>query len=230
MEQAICFQKKFCLLLLQHVIRKPKLIHGSSIFDEGVIRRGEENNYCHDAELLCDYLIQQQWISANSKLLVMSEYRSFVKKFRSCFPVYDGVWVESLSGYYELHSRENLFAVFKLCCLSLSGVSNIPPSFSLSSRLLSSHYDDFHSCVRSIYSILVGVPNMSALFDNPRTVAPSFCLLGKGRTLLEDEDFSVWDITSSCYSRRQKLLNRVETRFNCTVTDEKRLIVDFHSL
>ena len=221
-EQVICFQKNLCALLLKHVIRKSKLVRGSSIFDEGVIRHGEETNYCHDAEFLCDYLIQQQWISAASKPLVMSEYRSFVEKFRSCSPVYDGTWVDFLSGYYELHSRENLFTVFKLCCLSLSVVYNIPPPFNLSSLQLSSDYDEFHSCVRSTRSALIGVPNMSGLFNNPRTVGPIFSLLGKGSTLLEDEDFSVWDVTSSCLSRRQLLLNRVDARYICTVTDEER--------
>ena len=39
---------------------------------------------------------------------------------------------------------------------------------------------------------------------------------------MEDEDFSVWHVTSSCLSRRQLLLDRVEARYNCTVTDEER--------
>ena len=173
-KQVICFQKNLCALLLKHVIRKSKLVRASSIFDDRVIRHGEETNYCHDAELLYDYLIQQHWISATSKPLLKSEYRSFVEIFRSCSPVYDGTWIDFLYGYYELHSRENLFTVFKLCCLSLLVVSNIPPSFNLSSLQLSSDYDEFHSCVRSTQSALIGVPNMSGLFNNPRTVDPIF--------------------------------------------------------
>ena len=219
MEQAICIQKNLCVLLLKHVVRKSKLICGSSIVDEGVIRHGEETNYCLDTELLCDYLIQQQWISTNSKLLVMGEFRSFVEKFRSCSPVYDSAWKDFLSGYYELHSREISFVVLKLCCHSLSVVSNIPPSFSRSTLQLSSGFDEFHSGVRSTQSALVGLPNMSGLFNNPRTVPPIFSLLGKGTTLLEDEDVSVWDVTYYCLSRRQILLNRVKVY---TVTDEER--------
>ena len=51
---------------------------------------------------------------------------------------------------------------------------------------------------------------------------PSFLLLGRGKILLENPDYSVWDVSSSCSSRRRRLQNKFESRFTCTVTDEER--------
>ena len=70
-EQAICFYKNFCILLLKHKVSKSKLVRGSSVFDEAVVRYGEEENYAHESELLCDYLVQQKWISHTTKPLVL---------------------------------------------------------------------------------------------------------------------------------------------------------------
>ena len=74
----------------------------------------------------------------------------------------------------------------------------------------------------SVQSSLVGIPNVLGLFSNPRTVAPIFSLFGKRRSLLENPDYSVWEVCSSCSSRRPRLQTKFETRFTCTVTDEER--------
>ena len=196
-EQALCFYKNLCILLLKHKVSKSKLVRGFSVFDEAVIRYGEEVDYVHESELLCDYLVQQKWISHTTKPLVLSEYGAFVEKFRSHSISYEGGWISFMSNHNELQCRENLFTVFKLCTLSLSGVHVIPSVITIELPELASDSREFQSCVRSIQSSSVGVPNVSELYANPRTV--SSVLLG--RALLEDAYLSVWDLTSSCSSR-----------------------------
>ena len=221
-EQALRFYKSLCTLLLKHSIRKSKFIRGTSVFDEAVILHGREEDYEEESDQLCDFLIQRDWISSSIKPLILSEYRSFVEKFRSCEVQYDTDWVTFMSGYYELQCRTNLLFVFKLCCLEISSSICIPPVFTVALPDLASDNCNFTSAVRSVQSSLVGIPNVLGLFSNPRTVAPIFSLLGKGRSLLENPDYSVWDVSSSCSSRRRRLQKKFESRFTGTVTDEER--------
>ena len=226
-EQAICSYKQFCVLLLKHSSRKSKIVRGMSIFDEGVVRHGEESDYSHECEQLCDYLSRHQWIPNSAEPLVLSEYSSFVEKFRSNDISCDEDWISFLSRFYELHCRENLFTVFKLCCLSLKDVREVPPLFSIAMPEMSSDLNDFESCVQTVQFSFSGIPNVTGLFNNPRTIAPIFSLLGKGRALLEDTNFSVWDTTITCASRRQRLSNRLDSRYTCTVTEEERIWTSF---
>ena len=228
-EQVLCFHKSFCELLLKHELCKSKLVRGFSVFDEAVLRYGEEVDYTHESEILCDYFIRQKWITSVTKPLILSEYRSFVEKFRSHEVSYEGDWVTFLANYYELHCRENLFTIFKLCCLSSSGVIVSPPNFILSVPELASDVNDFNSSVRCVQSSLVGIPNASELFTNPRTVSSVFSLLGREHVLFEDEHLSVWDVTSSCSSRRRRLVNQLDSRYTCTVTDEEKLWVSLQA-
>ena len=222
-EQAVCFYKHFCSLLLKHSIGPSKLIRGMSIFDESVIRHGEDANYRHECEQLCDNLSRYQWIPNSAKPVVLSEYCSFVEKFRSNDVSCDEDWVSFLSGFYELHCRENFPTVFILCCLSSMDVSKVPSRFSIVLPELSSNLDDFKSCVHTVQSSLSGIPNVTELFNNPRTIAPIFSLQGREKALLEDSKFSVWDVTSSCSRRLLQLFNRLNSRYTCTITEEERL-------
>ena len=221
-EQALCFHKNVCILLLKQKLCKSKLVRGFSIFDEAVIRYGQEVDYTHESGVLCDYLVQHKWISPSVKPLFLSEYGSFVEKFRSQDISYEGSWIGFMSEYYELQSRENLFAIFKLCCLSLSGVHSFPPEFTLTLPELASDFTDFQSLIRSIQSSLVGIPNVTELYANPRTASSVFSLLGRGRSLIEDERFSVWDLTSTCSSRRRRISNQLDSRYTCTISDDER--------
>ena len=178
-EQALCFCKNICMAFLNHKICKSKLVRGCSVFDEALIRHGGEEDYSHESELLCDYLVDNKWIDSNVKPLVCSEYRSFLALFRSNATGCDGDWICFLSGYHEMHCRNNLFYVFKLCCLSLSNSFTVPPPFTVTLPNLISDGDNFRSSIRSIQSFLVGIPNVSGLFSNPRTISPIFTLLGK---------------------------------------------------
>ena len=128
-EQSLNFYKSLCILLLKHSIRKSNFVRGISVFDEAVILYRQEEDYNGELEQLCDCLVQRDWIPNSVKPLILSEYRSFVEKFRSVEPQYDTDWVSFLSGFYELHCRTKLFSDFKLCCLGVFKASQIPPVF-----------------------------------------------------------------------------------------------------
>ena len=228
-EQALCFCKNVCILLLKHKLCKSKLVRSFSIFDEAVIRFGEEVDYTHEPEMLCDFFVQQKWVSPAAKPLILSAYWSFVERFKTHDVSYEGEWITFLTNYYKLHCRENLFSIFKLCRLSLSANLIIPPIFTLALEDLQSDVNEFQSCVRSVQSSLFGVPSVSELYSNPRTVSSVFSLLGRGQSLLEDENFTVWDTTSSCSSRRRRLSNQLDPRYACTVSDEEKLWVSLQS-
>ena len=201
------------------------LVRGFSIFDENVIRFGEEVDYTHESEMLCDFFVQQKWVSHTATPLILSEYWSFAEKFRWHDVSYEGECITFLTKYYELHCRENLFSIFKLCRLSLPAVPIIPPIFTLALEDLVSDVTEFQSCVRSVQSSLFGVPSVSELYSNPKTVSSVFSLLGRGQSLLEDEHFTVWDITSTCSSRRRRLSNQLDSRYTCTISDKEKLWV-----
>ena len=152
----------------------------------------------------------------STKHLILGEYSSFVEKFGNNDVSYDEDWVSFLTGFYKLPCRENLFTVFKWCCLRLKEDIEAPPPFSFALPGLSSGLGDFESCVQTVQTSLSGIPNVTGLFNNPRTIVPIFSLLGRRTALFEDTNFSVWDVTSSCPSRRHLLPNRVEARFICT--------------
>ena len=221
-EQSLSFYKSLCTLLLKHIILKSKFVRSISVFDEAVILHGQEEDYNGELEQLCDFLVQRDWIPNTVKPLVLSEYRSFVKKFRSVEPHGDTDWVSFMSGFYELHCRTNLFSVFKIRCLGVFNAPQILPVFSATLPDLASGQGDFTSAIRSVQSSLLGIPNVIGMFSNPRLVAPTFSLLGKGRSLPGDPNFSVWDVSSGCRARRRRLLNKFESRYICTVTDEER--------
>ena len=112
-----------------------------------------------------------------------------------------------MCGYVELHYREMLFNGFKSCCLCLYNSLSVPPAFIITLPDLTSDRSDFMSVERSA-QVFIG-------YDS--NFAPTFVLLGKGRNLLEDQDFSVWDVSPACRSRGRRLFSRVESRYICTV-------------
>ena len=63
-----------------------------------------------------------------------------------------------MSGYFELPFHENLFTVFKLCCLCLFNPVGVPSEFAVTLLLLGSDRSDFMSAVRSVQSSFVGCP------------------------------------------------------------------------
>ena len=96
---------------------------------------------------------------------------------------------------------------------------------SLALEDLVSDDNEFQPCVRRVQSLLFGFPGVSELYSNQRTVSSVFSLLGRGQSLLEDENFLGWDTTSTCSSRRRRLSNQLDSRYTCTVSDEEKLWV-----
>ena len=56
-----------------------------------------------------------------------------------------------------------------------------------------------------------------------------FTLLERGGALLEDVSCSLWDILPSCSSRHQQFLNKQESRYFCTVSEEEKLWASIHA-
>ena len=90
-------------------------------------------------------------------------------------------------------------SVFKLCCLGVSSALSISPDFSVTLPDLASEKSNFTSAVRSVQSSLTGIINVFWIFLTPRTVALFFALLGKGRSLLEDPNYSVGILVQAVY-------------------------------
>ena len=192
-EQALSTYKNICTLLLKHKVCSSKRVRGVSIFDEAVVKHGEEEDCSRESEMLCDSFVESKWIRNFVKPLVLSEYSSFVTQFKSKGVTYAGDWVSVLPGYYEMHCREKLFTVFKLCCRSLPNRLTVPPSFTIDLPGLTSDHDEFKSSIRWVQSSLSVIPYVPGLFSNPRSILHTFNLLGRGRALLEDASFSVWN-------------------------------------
>ena len=64
-EQALCFCRNICALLLSHKVCKSNLVRGFSIFDEAIVRHGEEEDYSRECEMHCDFFVESKWISSN---------------------------------------------------------------------------------------------------------------------------------------------------------------------
>ena len=72
MEQALCFCRNICALLLSHKVCKS--IVDSLFFDEANVRHGKEEDYSSEWEMLCDFFVESKWISSNAKPLIYREY------------------------------------------------------------------------------------------------------------------------------------------------------------
>ena len=108
-EQSLSFYKSLCTLLLKHNVRRSKFVRGMSNFDVAVILHWREEDYNEELEQLCDFFVQRDWISDTVKPLVLSEYRSFVEKFRSVEPDYDTDWVTFSLFFLS-------FIAVRICC------------------------------------------------------------------------------------------------------------------
>ena len=58
---------------------------------------------------------------------------------------------------------------------------------------LGPHEEVFHSCIASIQMAYKSVPNVSSLFQDPHSLSQVFRLIGRGRDLLDNRKFSVWN-------------------------------------
>ena len=191
-EQSMAFCKSFCGVLLSHNILKSPLIRGLSSFDSAVMLDGPERHYIAAIEDLTSYFVSSSLITPGDKTKCVSQYRSLVTKFRTASDVPRGDWVLFLGAHYEMQSRPELSSAFRYASLCLPPTVTMPASFKISIPDLASDQEVFQSVVSSLQLSFVTVPNVSSLYQDPRSVYRIFRLLGRGRELLSDKKFSVW--------------------------------------
>ena len=136
------------------------------------------------------------------------------------------MFVKTPFGYLSCRVSTNYIAV-PACLLSSSCVA--------SALLMLSAFFSLFLCLTLLQTgahLYLPLEAYSFRWSNPECLrvllksldrGSCFCFTWKGRSLLEDDSFSVWDITTGCVSRPRRLLNRVVSRCICTVTDEERL-------
>ena len=69
----------------------------------------------------------------------------------------------------------------------------IPEPFVFPIPELGTDEDVFRSCVSDVQISFTTVPNVSSLYQDPRSISRVFRLLGRGKDLLQDRKFSVWN-------------------------------------
>ena len=216
-EQSIAFYKAFCRILLQHKIATSDLIGGLSSFDSVMMLDGEEKNYLPAIEMLTSYFSSHGRITVSDKTKAVSQYRSLVTKFRSGQVCRPDDWFEFLCSCYELHCRPELHRVFKYSCLCLPPKAKITSQFVVPMPELGPDEEVFHSCISSIQLAYKTVPNVSSLFRDPRSLSRVFRLIGRGRDLLEDRKFSVWNFLKGSGPRRVRFQTKLESAYKSAV-------------
>ena len=89
-----------------------------------------------------------------------------------------------------MQCRPDHLQIFKFACLCLPPVVGEPARFVIPVPGLVSDVGTFDSVVRSLQLSYVTVPNVSSLYEDPKTICRIFRLLGRGRGLIRDRKFS----------------------------------------
>ena len=224
-DQSIAFYKAFCRILLQHKIVKSDLIRGLSCFDSAMVLDGGEDRYISAIEQLTSHFASHGSITASDKTKAISQYRALVVKFRSSQIDRTVDWFTFLSGHYELHCRPELHQVFKYACLCLPPMAKFPVRFEVPIPELGPDEEVFQSCVTSIQVSYATVPNVSSLFRDPRSINRVFRLIGKGKDLLSDRKFSVWNFLKGSGFRRTKWQTKFENSYKSVVVRREEALL-----
>ena len=196
-----------------------------------MILDGGEDRYVPAVEQLTSYFASHGSITASDKTKAVSQYRALVTKFRSSQVDRTVDWFTFLSGHYELHCRPELHQVFKYACVCLPLMAKIPVRFVVPIPQLGPDEEMFQSCVTSIQVSYATVPNVSNLFRDPRSISCDFRLLGKGKDLLNDQKFSMWNFFKGSGPRRAKIQAKLESSNKGVVArrEEVQLAIDSQS-
>ena len=212
-EQTISFCKAFCAILLSHEINKSSLVRGLACFDSAVILHGTEDQYVAAVENLTSHFVSVGWLTSSEKTTTISRYRSFVTKFRACVVPQPEDWFQFLVSHYEMQCRPELYQVFKYTSLCLPPLVKVPVPFVIPIPELGADTDVFRSCVAGVQISFTTVPNVSSLYRDPRSISRVFRLLGRGKDLLHDRKFSVWNFLKGSNARRITLQNSFEASY-----------------
>ena len=134
----------------------------------------------------------------------MSQYRALVTKFRAGQVDRSRDWFLYLSSHYELQCRTELHQLFKLSCLCLPPKISYPPKFTVPLTELGPDEEVFRSCVAGIQISYNTVPIFTSLYKDPRSISLVSRSLGRGRELLPDRKFSIWNFLRGSALRRGK--------------------------
>ena len=225
MDHSIAFGKALCKQLLEHEIVNSGLIKGFSAFDPAVILDGPESHYITAIEELSSHFVSMKLITSSDKAKVTSHYRSFVIKLRSeSIPAYSD-WIHFLSAHHEIQCRPERFRLYKLSCLCLPSLVDIPPELSIPMPKLAVDVEMFDSCLKSLQMSYSTVPHLSSLYKDPKSMCRVFRLLGRGSDLLVDKKFSVWNFLRGSGPRRTAMLGKMEAEYRKAVLHYDRPVV-----
>ena len=118
-----------------------------------------------------------------------------------------------MASHYELQSRPELYQLFKYAGLCLPPQVQVPVPFVIPIPELGSGEDVFRSCIGSVQMSFTRIPNVSSLYRDPRSISRVFRLLGRGKDLLLDRKFTVWNFLKRSYSRRTALQSSFEAPY-----------------
>ena len=222
-EQSIAFCKAFCRGLLSHPIVKSDLVKGLSCFDSATILDSEEERYIAAVEHLTTYFASKGWLSSADKAKAVSQYRAMVTKFRAGQVDRSRDWFLYLSSHYELQCRTALHQLFKLSCLCVPPKISYPPEFTVPLTELGPDEEVFRSCVAGVQISYNTVPNVTSLYKDPRSISRVFRLLGRGRELLADRKFSIWNFLRGAALRRGKWFAKFEAAYKSVVVSPSAL-------
>ena len=107
-------------------------------------------------------------------------------------------------------------------------MAKIPVGFVVPIPELGPDEEMFQSCVTSIQVSYSTVPNASSLFRDPRSISRVFRLLGKGKDLLSDRKFSMWNFLKVSGPRRAKSQTKLENSNKSVVArrEDVQLAID----
>ena len=159
--------------------------------------------------MLTTYFSSHSWITVNDKTRAVSQYRSLVTKFRSSQVCRPDDWFEFLCSCYELHCRPELHREFKYSCLCLPPKAKITSQFVVPMPELGPDEEVFQLCISSIQLAYKTLPNVS--------LSRVFRLIRRGRDLLDDRKFSVWNFLKEGGPRRFRFQSNMESAYKSAV-------------
>jgi len=205
---------------LGHDIVHSDLIRGLSSFDPAVLLDSPEDHYRDCMERLVSCFLEYGWLAANSKDLVISQYRSFVTKIRQ-EKVNPDDWMEFLSSSYDMRNRAELHLVFKYSCLCVSREDVLQDPFTISFSEFRGDVQEMKSCVRSLQSAFRLIPNVTSIFLHPASVPKVFPLLKRNPAILLDRKFSFWNLSKGSSNRRSSLFIQLESCYCRSVSRDE---------
>ena len=223
--QTMNFYLHFCNILLRHPLKNCLLLKGLSSFDSSVLLYSPPSIYTESIQFLVNELRSSGWLSTAEATLVTSQYRAFVTKLRA-----DGVllladYVGFLSSFWDLQSRESLYKVFKLSCLSVQHKFEISRPAEIKLSKLGMAEERFNSLIASLQFSMGALPNINELMTSESSLSNIQDLLGQGIELFTDKTLSPWDVMCDSSGIRETICDSLKRSYE-RAEPERTPIVD----